>query len=105
MRLLPVPAIAALLAVLAALAPAPSRAEVLRITVTNPQDAGGLAITPLWFGLHDGTFDAFDPGAAAYDDGNPATTDFPFIRPSPSSATRPTWATPSWPPSRAASPA
>lgn len=81
MRLLPVPATAALLAALAALAPAPSRAEVLRITVTNPQEAGGFAITPLWFGLHDGTFDEFDPGAAAYDDGNPATTDFPFMRP------------------------
>ena len=40
-------------------------ATVLSITVTNNQSAGGLSVTPLYTGFHDGTFDAFDVGSAA----------------------------------------
>jgi hypothetical protein len=42
-----------------------ARAESIRISVTNNQPAGGFALTPVWFGLHDGTFDLFNPGDAA----------------------------------------
>ena len=37
----------------------------LQITVTNNQPAGGFAISPVWIGVHDGTFKTFDPGAQA----------------------------------------
>jgi hypothetical protein len=37
----------------------------LQITVTNNQPAGGFAISPVWVGVHDGTFKTFDPGAQA----------------------------------------
>ncbi len=47
------------------LASSAARAGSIRISVTNNQPAGGFAITPVWFGLHDGTFDLFNPGAAA----------------------------------------
>lgn len=40
-------------------------AVTLEFTVTNNQAEGGLFLTPLYLGLHDGTFDAFDEGAAA----------------------------------------
>jgi PEP-CTERM motif len=33
--------------------------------VTNNQPAGGFAVTPVWLGVHDGTFDLFNPGDAA----------------------------------------
>jgi hypothetical protein len=42
-----------------------AHADLIRISVTNNQPAGGFAITPVWFGLHDGTFDLFNPGDAA----------------------------------------
>ena len=42
-----------------------ARADFIRISVTNNQPAGGFAITPVWFGLHDGTFNLFNPGGAA----------------------------------------
>ena len=45
--------------------PSAVRATMIRISVTNNQPAGGFAITPVWFGLHDGTFDLFNPGGAA----------------------------------------
>jgi hypothetical protein len=38
--------------------------QTLRVEVTNNAPAGGVAITPLWLGFHDGSFDLFDPGAA-----------------------------------------
>ncbi len=47
------------------LAPSAAPAGFVRISVTNNQPAGGFAITPVWFGLHDGTFNLFTPGAAA----------------------------------------
>ncbi len=40
-------------------------ATTLQITVTNNQAPGGLSITPLYLGFHDGSFDAFDEGEAA----------------------------------------
>lgn len=54
------------LAALAALAlAAPASADQLRITVTSGQPDGGFAFSPVWVGLHDGTFISFTPGAAA----------------------------------------
>ncbi|WP_435008674.1 spondin domain-containing protein [Tundrisphaera lichenicola] len=51
------------LAALLALAVAsPADAGIIDITVTNNQPGGGFAFSPVWFGLHDGSFDAFDPG-------------------------------------------
>ena len=35
------------------------------IRVDNLAEAGGLFFTPVWVGLHDGTFDVFDSGAVA----------------------------------------
>ncbi len=37
----------------------------LRITIDNLAPAGGNFLTPVWFGFHDGSFDLYDPGAAA----------------------------------------
>lgn len=44
---------------------APVAAKTLEITITSNQAAGGLYLTPLLTVLHDGTYDAFDPGATA----------------------------------------
>src|SRR3954452_19151160 len=38
---------------------------MVEMTETNNQTAGGFAITPVWIGVHDGTFKTVDPGAAA----------------------------------------
>ena len=38
--------------------------QQLQITVENLQLPGGFYFTPVWFGIHDGTFDLFDPGSA-----------------------------------------
>ena len=35
------------------------------VTVENVQPSRGLFLTPIWLGLHDGTFDSYDGGAAA----------------------------------------
>lgn len=40
-------------------------AKSIRITVTNVAQTGGLSLTPLYFGFHDGSVDLFDAGAAA----------------------------------------
>ncbi|MEO0381696.1 MAG: spondin domain-containing protein, partial [Pseudomonadota bacterium] len=42
-----------------------AHASSLRITVENNQGAGGLSITPLYLGFHNGSFDAFDVGGTA----------------------------------------
>ncbi|AFY41643.1 spondin domain-containing protein [Nostoc sp. PCC 7107] len=39
-------------------------AASLKITVENLAPQGGTLVTPLWFGLHDGTFDPFNEGQA-----------------------------------------
>ncbi|MGE3818740.1 MAG: spondin domain-containing protein [Isosphaeraceae bacterium] len=38
-------------------------ADLLQITVTNDQGVGGLALTPLWVGLSNGTFGTFNVGS------------------------------------------
>lgn len=53
-----------LLAMIVGLVVAPAApAGMLEIEVTNNQPAGGLSFTPVWFGVHDGTFDLFDPAS------------------------------------------
>lgn len=42
-----------------------ANASTLRITVENLTPTNGAVVTPLWFSLHDGSFDSFDVGAAA----------------------------------------
>ncbi len=37
----------------------------LEITVTSQVPAGGFAFSPVWIGLHDGSFDAFNTGGTA----------------------------------------
>ncbi|MEE4175842.1 MAG: spondin domain-containing protein [Xanthomonadales bacterium] len=43
----------------------PAFANEVRVTVENLSPAGGLYLTPLWVGFHDGTFDLYDRGAPA----------------------------------------
>lgn len=47
------------------LAASTSMAAVVEITVTSQTPAGGFSFTPIWLGIHDGTFDTFDSGNAA----------------------------------------
>lgn len=51
--------------VLAIMPLAAATAADLTIQVTNNQPTGGFTFSPLWVALHDGTFDAFNSGAAA----------------------------------------
>ncbi|MEM6314115.1 MAG: spondin domain-containing protein, partial [Planctomycetota bacterium] len=39
-------------------------AQSVSVTVENLAPAGGVSLTPLFIGIHDGTFDLFDPGVA-----------------------------------------
>ena len=43
----------------------PVHADEIRITVTNDQPGGGFALAPVWFGVHNGSFDLFNSGSAA----------------------------------------
>lgn len=43
-------------------AAAPSGATDLQVEVTNVGPAGGVQITPLWVGFHDGSFDSYNGG-------------------------------------------
>jgi len=43
----------------------PASATSVRVTVTNPNGPGGLSLTPLYFGFHNGSVDLFDSGSAA----------------------------------------
>ncbi len=53
----------AVLGLLLALAGAsPARSESIQISVTNEQPGGGFAFSPVWFGLHDGSFSSFSAG-------------------------------------------
>ena len=88
--------IRALVVVLPWLAAAQARGGELEITVTNNQPAGGFAISPVWIGVHDGTFKTFDPGAAGLR-GHPGRGRAGAIRPrsppaSPATARRRPWA-------------
>ena len=42
----------------------PSFSQQINVSVTNEGNSD-FFLTPLWFGLHDGSFDVFDAGAAA----------------------------------------
>jgi len=42
-----------------------SQAAFVEVTVSNLFDDGGLALTPVWLGFHDGSFDSFDNGSMA----------------------------------------
>jgi hypothetical protein len=44
---------------------APSPASEIQITVTNDQPSGGFALAPVWFGIQNGTFNAFTSGSSA----------------------------------------
>jgi hypothetical protein len=59
--------IAACIFSIAAFAATESQAQNqgIRVEVTSNAPAGGVAITPLWVGFHDGSFDVFDAGATA----------------------------------------
>ncbi len=39
--------------------------QQLRVTIENLSPTDGFFLTPLWFGLHDGSFDLFNPGEPA----------------------------------------
>jgi hypothetical protein len=43
----------------------PAPASEIQITVTNGQPSGGFALAPVWFGVQNGTFQAFTPGSPA----------------------------------------
>ena len=40
-------------------------AAQLKVTITNNSPVGGVYITPVWVGLHDGSFDSYDGGSPA----------------------------------------
>ena len=55
-----------------------AQAAAVKITVENLAPSGGTLFTPVWLGVHDGSFDLFDAGAPASaalerlaEDGNP----------------------------------
>ncbi|MEM7083997.1 MAG: spondin domain-containing protein [Pseudomonadota bacterium] len=62
MRILTKSAVA--LAALMVMAPIAS-ATTIQITITNNAPAGAVFLTPVWVGLHDGSFDSYDNGAPA----------------------------------------
>ncbi len=50
----------ALLAMLVVAAPLNAQTQNLNVSIENNQTAGGFYLTPLFFGVHDGSFDFFD---------------------------------------------
>ncbi|MDG3005060.1 spondin domain-containing protein [Paludisphaera mucosa] len=54
----------ALVALLSLLGGASAVAGPLAVTVTNNQPGGGFGISPVWLGVHDGTYRTFTPGEA-----------------------------------------
>jgi len=42
-----------------------AQAVDVKVTLTNLAPAGGIGLSPLWVGLHNSSFDSFDPGSAA----------------------------------------
>lgn len=53
------------LTLLLAATASPLAAAELEFTITNHSTAGGNAFSPVWLGIHDGTFDTFDTGSSA----------------------------------------
>lgn len=41
------------------------QAAQVKVTITNNAPAGGVALTPVWVGFHNGSFDTFNSGEAA----------------------------------------
>jgi hypothetical protein len=56
---------AALAVALALAATSAARADLIEVMVTNGQPSGGFAFSPVWLGIHGGSFDLFDPSASA----------------------------------------
>mgnify|MGYP001546089360 CR=1 FL=1 len=57
----------------------------VRVTVTNNAPANGVALTPVWIGFHDGSFDSYNGGLTSQlglerlaEDGNNATISSDF---------------------------
>jgi len=42
-----------------------SQAAMVEVEVSNLFNVGGLALTPVWVGFHDGSFDSFDAGTSS----------------------------------------
>ena len=40
-------------------------AELVKVTVTNNAPGGGVYLTPVWVGFHNGSFDSYDSGSAS----------------------------------------
>jgi len=57
--------IAAIAAVTGLVGQSSVQAQQVRVTVTNNAPSGGVALTPVWFGFQDGSFDTFEVGNAA----------------------------------------
>ncbi len=55
----------AVLGLMIAGAPAQANEHEIIVTVENLAPAGGVYFTPVWLGLHNGSFDLFDPGGLA----------------------------------------
>ena len=58
----------------------------IEVSITNTAPAGGVYLTPVWVGFHDGNFDSYDSGAAASgelerlaEDGNTAPLSASFL--------------------------
>lgn len=51
-----------LLAAMCALATQPALGLDVRVTIENVSPAGGVALTPVWVGFHDGSFDSYNGG-------------------------------------------
>ncbi|MEM6441249.1 MAG: spondin domain-containing protein [Pseudomonadota bacterium] len=59
------PRLAPFAAAIGLLAAAPASALEITVEIENLVDVPGISLTPVYLGFHDGTFDAFDVGAAA----------------------------------------
>ncbi len=74
------------LAALLCLAPESfGQTQAVRVDITNNAPAGGLALTPLWVGFHDGSFDSYNGGLSSQvglerlaEDGNNSVIDADF---------------------------
>lgn len=64
---------------LVAMASSPVSAVTVRVTVENLAPENSIATAPVRFGFGNGTFDAFDEGAAAFLLGNPTIADAPIV--------------------------
>ncbi|MHC4910225.1 MAG: spondin domain-containing protein, partial [Planctomycetota bacterium] len=55
----------AIMATAAIAALAPSAVAEITVTIENTNPEGGFFLTPVWIGIHDGTFDTNDAGVPA----------------------------------------